>query len=624
MNSNQRRWLQTSLLVFPLLTMGCGSGPDDTGGGTGGSEQGGGGSGAESNASGGSPAASTGGSTGTDPTKIYSSAKLDILFVVDDSISMLDKQEYLAQAVPGLLLEHLAEPPCLDAQGNVVQPVTDTCPDGTAPAHAPVTDIHVAVISTSIGSAGDSACADRNDKAHLLPRVRSGLHSDDALGFLKFTAGGDLGTFANHLQAHVAAAGAAGCGYEAPLEALYRFLVDPQPPLSIQVVAGKSVKTGVDEVVLEQRAAFLRPDSAVLTVLLSDENDCSVLDGVNYYAFGNQGWRMSDRTTELPVATEECATDPNDRCCYSCALDLPPSGCQDTCVSPPEKLEPSEDRPNLRCFDQKRRFGMDLLFPTERYIEALTKVRIPDTRAAECKIGECPLVDNPLFPEIDGKRRDPSMVIVLGIIGVPWQDVATAGSLGNGPSLSFLSPSSLQDEDRWKVILGDPATTVPPTDPFMRESIAERSGVNPIIGDPIVPSSSTNPRANAINGHESKYDVLRPGTEELANDDLQFACIFELPTPVVCDGELCDCAPALSNRNLALCQPPAGGSAGSTQYFAKAYPGLRQLEVLKGLGQSGLVASICPKNSKGSPTDPNYGYNPALQLAHRALWRALD
>ncbi len=45
---------------------------------------------------------------------------------------------------------------------------------------------------------------------------------------------------------------------------------------------------------------------------------------------------------------------------------------------------------NLRCFDQKRRFGIDFLNKLDRYTNALTKDQVPN-RAGE-------LVDNPLFP----------------------------------------------------------------------------------------------------------------------------------------------------------------------------------------------------------------------------------
>jgi hypothetical protein len=58
------------------------------------------------------------------------------------------------------------------------------------------------------------------------------------------------------------------------------------------------------------------------------------------------------------------------------------------------------------------------------------------------------------------------------------------------------------------------------------------------------------------------------------------------------------------------------------QYFGKAYPGLRPLEVLKGIGDSAIVASICPKVlTKGQA---GYGYEPAVDAIVDRLKVALS
>src|SRR5262245_8389497 len=44
--------------------------------------------------------------------------KVDLLFMIDNSISMADKQRILAKAVP-LLVERLTRPVCVNAQGDV-------------------------------------------------------------------------------------------------------------------------------------------------------------------------------------------------------------------------------------------------------------------------------------------------------------------------------------------------------------------------------------------------------------------------------------------------------------------------------------------------------------------------
>ena len=168
----------------------------------------------------------------------------------------------------------------------------------------------------------------------------------------------------------------------------------------------------------------------------------------------------------------------------------------------------------------------------------------------------------------------------------------------------------------------------------MVETPEVRHGTNTIAGASISPATSSNPRENSINGHEHTQLV----------EDLQFACTFPLKTPRTCteaDGQSCDCAPkkggdnsALATANSPLCQ---GGANINTQTYAKAYPGTRELSVLKGLGDNAIVASICPKvinaaDPANPSADPNYGYNPAvsailarlkLSLAGQCLPRTL-
>jgi len=159
--------------------------------------------------------------------------------------------------------------------------------------------------------------------------------------------------------------------------------------------------------------------------------------------------------------------------------------------------------------------------------------------------------------------------------------------------------------DRWSVILGDPAAGVAPLDPLMWESVQPRQGMSPIIQRELA-APEAGLFAHPINGHEYYPD---------ANADLQYACIFPLAEPVLCEGANCDCNQSDSSLNP-LCQQP-DGSYSTEQRFAKAYPGLRQLELLENVGESGIVASICPKvpPPAGDPlsSDPDVGYNPAVE-----------
>src|SRR5262249_27894359 len=152
----------------------------------------------------------------------------------------------------------------------------------------------------------------------------------------------------------------------------------------------------------------------------------------------------------------------------------------------------------------------------------------------------------------------------------------------------------LRDNGRWDVILGDPATRRAPTDPLMLESIPPRTGTSPIAGVALAPPTAM-VMANAVNGHERNI-VPSP-------DDLQYSCIFPLPQVRDCASVAsgnCECRVPSNGEMSPLCQDP-GGNYTTIQRYAKAYPPSRVLQVLKGVGDAGVVASICPKNV----TDPN-------------------
>src|SRR5262249_47052127 len=156
--------------------------------------------------------------------------------------------------------------------------------------------------------------------------------------------------------------GSAGCGFESQLESIYRFLVDPDPYQSIGVVDGKAVPSGTDAVVLQQRADFLRPDSAVVVMLITDENDCSTREGGAYF-YSNELYLPNGNRYHLPRARSECQKSTDDPCCGSCG-EQPHPGCPLNEADPQCQLPlmgDAEDPINLRCFDQKRRFGIDFL-----------------------------------------------------------------------------------------------------------------------------------------------------------------------------------------------------------------------------------------------------------------------
>jgi len=628
--------------------------------------------------------------------------KIDLLFVIDNSASMADKQSILENAVPQMVTR-LVTPDCVTRTEGVVDQASrapstaaaapggkPSCPNGKSLEFNPVNDIHIGVITSSLGGHGSKACQDTtkndNDKGYLLPNTpvstgngaRGALPSalnakNEPLGFLVWypvqkpeqeakPIEGNVAKLTADFKAQVVAVGEFGCGFEAPLEAWYRFLVDPSPPASMvrDTKSGESASTGVDTAIAAQRAAFLRPDSLVAIIVLTDENDCSAMDGGPYYPFASFGWLVShtlaDGSTQqnpvpffLPVATDICETNPNDACCFSCLLKTAPDACKDasainkcTASTPPPKLTAENDRANARCYQNKRRFGIDLLYPTERYVSGLKNAKIIDSQTGEETF-------NPLLTGIDGTTpRNASFVFFAGIVGVPWQDIATPDSIGNDTTLRYLTAKELAEDnvvvgantvDRWAVILGDTfqaasskiclqdpenaacgRAPIPPLDPFMIESINPRVGdgipaVNPIATDIAITQPGT---WNDINGHE--YNNAVPTKDgKPANDDLQYSCIFPLaPFEGVRENCLpadnaCDCGGegTVSGKDRPLCRLTATAAAGTTQYWGKAYPATRVLQVLKDFGENSIVASICPKVSSPT-TSSSFGYNPAV------------
>jgi hypothetical protein len=571
-----------------------------------------------------------------------SSQAVDLLFMIDNSISMSDKQAVLQRTLPDLV-QRLVEPACVDATGATFAPPPSgqSCPEGQQREFEPLEDVHIGIISSSLGDVGaNAACPpsgfpqfvpDRTDMAHLVGSLERGQNPGATPeGFLEWRAGVTDGpTFQANVQQMVLDVGEKGCGFEAQLESWYRFLADPFPPRALErVVCPGSSQAALncvqpatdaenrillDDTLLAQRQAFLRPDSLLAVVMLSDENDCSM-------QVGGQSWVLLAVDDARPMfrGSSVCATDANDRCCYSCPLG-PPEGCEadPICAADPDsgalqsRLPAEQDGKNLRCFQQKRRFGLDALYPTQRYVNALKQTSLC-WNALDLGVEGCApenLVPNPLYAE----GRDPSRVFLAGIVGVPWQAIAADKTALGAPlpsgALRFQDARELEQNGTWDAILGSPGhaaglagagpdadsiPAVPPTLPQMVESEFPRPGVT---------------AGNPINGRD--YDTVT----DIAPDDLEYSCIFPLPEPRDCALrdpaiEACDCYAGDFDRPL--CEQTPGVSApGTTQYWASANPGVRELEVLRGYGDNAVVASICARNVSDA-AQPDFGYRPAI------------
>ncbi|MSP26604.1 MAG: hypothetical protein EXR75_15940 [Myxococcales bacterium] len=563
--------------------------------------------------------------------------KIDLLLVIDNSGSMADKQEILGLAVPDLV-KRLVNPICVDELGDPAktQPATptDDCPiDGTKREFEPILDIHIGVITSSLGGHGADACdaktiPSENDHGHLIRRRGTGPMDQDVTtwegkGFLVWdpataapshTPQGetDVNNLIEKLASIVGGAGEVGCGYEASLEAWYRFAVEPDPYKTIKIEKNIAYPEGTDTLLLAQRADFLRPDSLLAIIMLTDENDCSMRDDEQYYFAMQLNTPGTNQPYHLPRARAACATDPESACCRSCDQ-TPGKGCDTSADQCTGALPKEEDPIDLRCFDQKRRFGMDFLQPISRYVDGLTRQTIDDRHGD--------VVPNPLFVDLNpnddnSNIRDPSLVFLAGIVGVPWQDIARKTSDGvpdlingldnEGRAVGgFQSGSELAANGTWKTIVGDPScytkdpSNCRPADPHMVESIEPRTGTNPVTNSPLSPPVEGE-GPNPINGHEyvNTYKA-----------DLQYACIFELKTQLKCSEtpKNCDCTDPVNKDMNPLCD----STVKTTQERAKAYPGIRHLEVLKGLGDRGIVGSICPQQ-QDDPSQDNFGYRPAV------------
>lgn len=540
--------------------------------------------------------------------------KIDLLLAIDNSASMEDKQQILKAAVPDLV-NRLVNPLCLTPEGTQAATPSDPnadCPAGSDREFKAITDIHIGIVSSSLGDGGANTftaggfCPDMNsvacpnnsslnDKGHLITRMdpcgSAEAPTYQSLGFLawdptqKLTPPGEGNAEAlvASVSDLVVGTGQVGCGFEAQNESWYRFLVDPEPYLSIADGGGRAVLTGTDEDLLKQRRDFLRPNSLVAIVMLTDENDCSgIAGGTNVLPF---------LQTRMSKASAKCAEDPNDACCAPCNKYPDTCPADATCTGAATYAAEDDDW-NLRCFNQKQRFGRDFLYEPQRYITGLTSDQVPG-RDGKPK-------PNPLFsdlnPDDDNSAiRGSGLVFLAGVVGVPWQDIQrTEDGKGNpipADELQFKTVSQMNADGTWDKILGDPANYVPPTDPHMIESVGPRAG----LPDQTTPDDALDP----IHGHE--WDTR--------HSDLQFACIFDLPTPRVCDSST-SCTDCEGNSPLCTTNP-TDSTKRNWQVRAKAYPGTRHLSILRGLGDQGIVASVCPKQLTDTARG-DYGYRPAV------------
>jgi hypothetical protein len=604
--------------------------------------------------------------------------KVDLLFMIDNSSSMGDKQALLAQAVPDMI-NRLVSPNCVDGRGNTLGPSSNgSCASGQLE-FPPVNDMHVGIVTSSLGGRGATTTCDPAAPNPTNPNLPS--HNDDRgelinrggdqeaplpkagspLNFLAWypsvpanqppnhpappvpaeTFVGDPttpGTLIGDFTQMVAGVHEHGCGFEAQNEAWYRFLVQPDPFASIQIDLNNHASLqGMDAVILQQRRAFLRPDSLLAVIVVTDENE----EVANPMSIGGEGWLFetapwpgSPSGGGAPEGTIECRANPEDPSCTSCAFQSVTQSANFSarCPNDPPNgtrgyLDPSDDNVNVRFFHQKQRMGVFAGYPVSRYIRGLTSPMVPDRThevdgtgnyvGDQDQFANCV---NPIFatnlptdPNADLCHLTPGprtadLVYYAAIAGVPHQLLqAQPGDPECSAGVSAADcpqKTQLRDAD-WLLITGkDPENyDFTGADFHMLESEDPRSQ------SACPPASADN--CDPINGRE----------RDTQKGDLQYACTFPLAAPKDCTqmqfAGACDCDGTPAGQNTPLCQKDVSGAHTTTQIAGKAYPSIREMVIAHAManrpsGVQGIVSSLCPIHpTAASPSDPVFGYRPA-------------
>ncbi|MBA3459606.1 MAG: VWA domain-containing protein [Deltaproteobacteria bacterium] len=171
---------------------------------------------------------------------------VDILFVIDDSPSMADKQNNLAANFPNFI--------------NVLNTIQGGLPD-----------VHIGVVSSDVGSKatqdaapapaigqiGNGGCSGTGKSGNL--QTSGAPVTGTFISDIKQTDGSRTKNYTGALDqvfAQMARVGAGGCGFEQHLEAMKRAL-NNNPA----------------------NAGFLRPDAYLAVIFIADEDDCTMSKG---------------------------------------------------------------------------------------------------------------------------------------------------------------------------------------------------------------------------------------------------------------------------------------------------------------------------------------------------------
>jgi hypothetical protein len=200
--------------------------------------------------------------------------ELDLLFMIDNSNSMAEQQAALAEELPRLLRALLTgdRDDRIDADG-------DGAADDEGDDFDPIESLHVGVVTSDMGVGGFNvtSCNDEPNFGDdgVLRSAGNTAVSGCMPVYPSFHEGG-TSTEVEQLARDVgcvALQGTGGCGFEQPLEAVLK-AVTPSTctdPWCAFVMGTHGHADGAN-------AGFLRSDSTLAVVVLTDEEDCSVAD----------------------------------------------------------------------------------------------------------------------------------------------------------------------------------------------------------------------------------------------------------------------------------------------------------------------------------------------------------
>jgi len=228
--------------------------------------------------------------TGTATKNIPVSADIDILFVIDNSLSTADKQALFATNFPAFV--NILDTKFGQGRPNLhIGVVSTTVGTGSSvnlgsscPETAPGDDgkFHNAMVGASSGgTVGTTSCSSCTITGSFITDIASGGSRQT-----NYNCPGGSGTDPNNLTAALpcmAEIGTSGCGFEAQLEAMKRALDGSQ----------------------SSNAGFIRNGAYLGVIILTDEDDCSIKDP-SIFSLNNVGG-LSDFRCQ-PMYAYKCDT----------------------------------------------------------------------------------------------------------------------------------------------------------------------------------------------------------------------------------------------------------------------------------------------------------------------------